>query len=1002
MAHVSTEVTTSQGKCGPVISGRSGTCGKVWHGRKIKKVTLPAPLKHLGCERHPKSADEAPSTARLCYHPPMPLSWNEIRHRAITFSKEWTGARSERAEKQTFWNEFFNVFGMSRKALASFEEPVKNLSGHYGAIDLFWKRMLLVEHKSSGQDLSRAQSQAFDYIQALINEGRHDEIPRYVIVSDFARIALHDLEPEEQKDLPVFAGRRVASLEFPIAEFHRHIYAFAFIPGYKQHKFAEQDPINIEAVEILGRLHDALEAGGYSGHQLERFLVRVLFCLFAEDTGLFEERESFRLYLENRTAPDGSDLGLHVARLFDVLNTPREKRQKNLDETLAAFPYVNGELFAENLGFADFNRGMRNALLACTGFDWSRISPAIFGSLFQAVMEPKERRQIGGHYTNEPDIMKVIRSLFLDDLREEFERVKRGKNKAELKRFHEKIARLRFLDPACGCGNFLVITYRELRLLEIEVLEALFPGDQPNLDISGLSLVDVDAFYGIEISEWPVRIAEVAMWLMDHQMNIRLSEAFGQYFVRLPLTKSPTIVCGNALRLDWKKILTPSQCSYVLGNPPFVGAMFMSQLQRADMIVSSRGLKGVGVLDYVGAWYLTAAEYIRGTQIRVAFVSTNSISQGEQAGILWSELFGRGIKIHFAHRTFAWESEARGKAHVHVVIVGFGTFDTDSKRIYDYDASGVKSSISLARNIGAYLIDGSDICITNRSNPICSVPKMAWGSQPRDGGNFLMTTEEMKALLRVEPRAAKCIRPFTGAVEFLNGIERWCIWLVDIPPGELSQLPEIKKRVERVRAMRLSSKAEATRKKALTPTIFAQIAQPKTDYLLVPLVSSERRHYIPIGFMSKRVIASNLCCVVADATLYHFGVISSAMHMAWVKQVCGRLKSDYRYSKDIVYNNYPWPEAPTSKQRAGVEAAAQGVLDARKAFLNATLADLYDPLTMPPRLVKAHAELDRAVHLCYRPQPFENDRQRVEHLFALYEKLTAPLIGPAKKRRRKT
>src|SRR6267378_4074820 len=387
----------------------------------------------------------------------MPLSWNEIRHRAIAFSKEWTGAKREQAEKQTFWNEFFDVFGIRRRTVASFEEPVKNIAGDYGFIDLFWPGVVLVEHKSLGKDLGKAESQAFRYIQDLAREGREKEIPRYVIVSDFARIALHDLEPEDQHGLPLFQNRRVESNEFPLAEFHKHIREFAFIPGYKQHKFKEQDPINIEAVEIMGRLHDALEAGGYSGHQLERFLVRILFCLFAEDTGIFE-RESFKLYLLNRTAEDGSDLGLHLARLFDVLNTPPDNRQRNLDETLATFPWVNGELFAESLGFADFNRDMRNVLLACTGFDWSRISPAIFGSLFQAVMEARERRQIGGHYTNERDILKVIRSLFLDDLWAEFERGRN--NKAELKRFHERLADLRFFDPACGCGNFLVIAYR--------------------------------------------------------------------------------------------------------------------------------------------------------------------------------------------------------------------------------------------------------------------------------------------------------------------------------------------------------------------------------------------------------------------------------------------------------------------------------------------------------------------------------------------------------------
>ena len=924
----------------------------------------------------------------------MPLSWNEIRHRAIAFSNEWAGAKREQAEKQTFWNDFFKVFGIQRRAVASFEEPVKGISGDYGYIDLFWPKIVLVEHKSLGKDLGKAESQAFRYIQDLARERRVNEIPRYVIVSDFARIALHDLEPEDQRELPLFNNRRVATLEFPLAEFHTHIQDFAFIAGYQQHKFVEQDPINLEAVEIMGRLHDALEAGGYSGHQLERFLVRVLFCLFAEDTGIFE-REAFHLYLLDRTAQDGSDLGLHLARLFEVLDTPKEKRQTNLDETLAAFPWVNGDLFAERLGFADFNRDMRDALLACTRFDWSRISPAIFGSLFQAVMEPRERRQIGGHYTSERDILKVIRSLFLDDLRAEFDRAKG--NKAELRRFHEKLSRLRFLDPACGCGNFLVITYRELRLLEIEILKLLFPGAQPNLDIHTLSLIDVDAFYGIEISEWPARIAEVAMWLMDHQMNIRLSEAFGQYFVRLPLKKSPTIVCGNALRLDWKKILPPEKCSYILGNPPFVGAKFQTDEQRADMETVAGKAENHGLLDYVTGWYFKAAEYIRGTHIVVGFVSTNSISQGEQVGVLWSALFRRyGVRIHFAHRTFKWESEARGKAHVHVVIIGFGESDARNRAIYDYETEN--ATITPARNISPYLIEGPDLAITNRSEPICDVPEMGIGNKPIDDGNYLFTPEEKAAFLKVEPTAKKYFRRWIGSDEFINGIERWCLWLGDCSPSELRQMPHAMERVDAVRTFRLASKSAPTRRIAETPTRFHVENMPKRDFLIVPEVSSERRKYIPIGFMQPEILCSNLVKIIPNATLFQFGVLTSAMHMAWVRQIAGRLESRYRYSANLVYNNFPWPE-PTAKQRAAVEAAAQAVLDARKKFPDSTLADLYDPLAMPPALVKAHAALDRAVDLCYRPQPFDNDRQRVEHLFALYEKLTAPLLPAAKKAR---
>jgi hypothetical protein len=937
----------------------------------------------------------------------VPLSWNEIRHRAIAFSHEWTGVTSERAEKQTFWNEFFNVFGIRRRVVASFEEPVKKISGDYGYIDLFWPGVVLVEHKSFGKDLGKAESQAFCYVQDLAREGRMDEIPRYVIVSDFARIALHDLEPEDQRGLPLFDGRRVATIEFPLADFHKCIHAFAFIPGYKQHKFEEQDPINIEAVEIMGRLHDALEAGGYSGHQLERFLVRVLFCLFGEDTGIFE-RESFKLYLLNRTAEDGSDLGLHLAHLFDVLNTPLDRRQENLDESLATFAYVNGDLFAENLGFADFNRDMRNALVACTRFDWSRISPAIFGSLFQAVMEPKERRQIGGHYTSERDILKVIRSLFLDDLRREFERAKNSK--AELKRFHQKLARLRFLDPACGCGNFLVITYRELRLLEIEILKVIRRGDEQELNIQGLSQVDVDAFYGIEISEWPARIAEVAMWLMDHQMNNLLSEAFGQYFARLPLKKSPTIVCGNALRLDWKKVLPPAKCSFVLGNPPFVGKKEQTAEQKADMDSLFGSVRGAGVLDYVTGWYRKAAEYIQGTRIRVAFVSTNSITQGEQVGLFWNELFARyHLDIHFAHRTFAWQSEARGKAHVHVVIIGFAAFPARRKTIFEYEDIKGEPHAFQAGNINPYLADARNVVLVKRTRQVSGGPEISYGSMANDRhksdkglGNLILDAEARKKLLKESEQLKPFIRPFMGSEEFLNNTQRWCLWLVDAPPSVIRSSPSVLDRVEAVRKAREESNRPETKRLAKTPALFGEIRQPSTPYLLVPKVSSESRPYLPVGFVKPNVIANGSALIVPNARLYHFGVLSSAMHMAWMRYTCGRLESRYQYSSQIVYNNYPWPESPSVKQRAAVEAAAQAVLDARKKFPDATLADLYDPLAMPPALVKAHTHLDRAVDLCYRPQPFDTDRHRVEHLFALYEKLTAPLMATGKKGRRKT
>ena len=935
----------------------------------------------------------------------MPISWNEIRHNAIKFSRDWAGVTSERAEKQTFWNEFFQVFGIKRRVVASFEEPVKKISGQYGYIDLFWPGILLVEHKSAGQNLGKAESQAFDYVRQLANEKRLDEIPRYIIVSDFARIALHDLEPEEQRDLPLFDQRRGVTYEFPLAEFHRQVQHFAFIPGYKQHTLQDQDPVNIEAVKIMGTLHDALEFGGYTGHDLERFLVRVLFCLFAEDTGIFE-RESFHLFIENRTAPDGSDLGERLARLFEILNTPAEKRQVHLDETLAAFPYVNGDLFNEHLGFADFNCDMRNALLACTRKDWSRISPAIFGSLFQSIMDDKKRRQIGAHYTSERDILKVIRSLFLDELRAEFETRKSDRStgrRARLEEFHDKLCQLRFFDPACGCGNFLVIGYRELRQLELETLKALF-GKQTELtlaEINKLSQVDVDQFYGIEISEWPARIAEVALWLMDHQMNLKVSEAFGQLYQRLPLKKSPTIVCGNALRLDWKKILPPGKCSYILGNPPFVGAKFQTDEQRADMDAIAGDAENSGLLDYVTGWYFKAGEYIQGTRIVVGFVSTNSISQGEQVGVLWNHLFQHwSLKIHFAHRTFAWASEARGKAHVHVVVIGFAAFDTANKCIYDYE--GEKPTVIAAKNISPYLVEGSDRAITNRSTPVCDVPKMGIGNKPIDNGNYLFTPGEKAAFLKEEPAAKEFFRRWIGSEEYINGIERWCLWLGDSRPEKLRQMPRVLKRVENVRKFRLASKSAPTRKIAATPTRFHVENMPNKNYLVIPKVSSERRRFIPIGFVTPTTISSDLLQIVPAATHFHFGILSSGMHMAWVRQIAGRLESRYRYSNRLVYNNFPWPSS-TAAQRKRVEEKAQSVLAARKPHLPprglGTLADLYDPLTMPRDLQRAHAELDRAVEKCYRSEPFHSDRERVEFLFSLYEKLTAPLLPVTPKAR---
>ena len=937
----------------------------------------------------------------------MPLSWNEIKHRAIAFSKEWKDETREDAEAKSFWDAFFNVFGLQRRQLASFEEPVKKLTGDWAYIDLFWAGTLLAEHKSAGKDLGKAHAQGMEYIRALISSGRGNEAPRYLIVSDFQRIAIHDLEPEQDPDAPLFQ-RLPPSFEFPLADFHKHIRHFFFIAGYKQHKLNPEDPANEEATQLMCDLHDALEEGEYgtdatgrAGHELKQFLVRLLFCLFGEDNGIFPTR-AFQLYLEDHTAADGSDLGPKLGQLFDVLNTAEDRRQKNLDPDLLDFAYINGDLFAERLALPAFTSAMRGKLLACAAFDWSRISPAVFGSLFQAVMEPRERRQIGAHYTAERNILKVVRSLFLDEFRAEFaaaRKDKSGRGKSRLLALQKKLAALRFLDPACGCGNFLVITYRELRALELEILLTLHAGQQQmgEADVFNLSLIDVDQMFGIEIEEFPARIAEVALWLTDHQANVRLSEAFGQFYKRIPLRKSPHIRVANALRLDWRTVLAPAQCSYILGNPPFVGKHYQSKEQRADMVALLPEFGNVGDLDFVSGWYFKAADYIQGTEIRVGLVSTNSITQGEQVSVLWPALFDRyKIKLHFAHRTFAWVSEARGKAHVHVVIIGFGVGDVLAKRITDYDTDQENPTVSVVSNISPYLTEGSNTVVRKERNPVGAVPEMRCGNKPSDGGNFILTEDEKTDFVANEPSAAKFLRPYVGSDEFINGWQRWCLWLEDATPAELRAMPAVMKRVEAVRDFRLKSTAVPTRKMAAMPTRFFFVSQTKGDCIAIPEVSSQNRRYIPIAIFPPTKVASNKLYLIPTSDIFLLGILCSAMHMAWVKTVSGRLKSDFQYSGSIVYNTYPWPAVPTPAQRRAVEAAAQRVLDARAAFPASTLADLYDPLAMPPALTAAHAALDKAVDRCYRPDPFPTDRARVEHLFALYEKLTAPLAPAAK------
>ena len=757
----------------------------------------------------------------------------------------------------------------------------------------------------------------------------------------------------------------------------------------------------------MATVRSALEAAGYRGHDLERMLVRLLFCLFADDTGIFSPRGAFQDFVETRTRPDGADLGPMLGALFQTLDTPPDERQSNLDETLAAFPYVNGALFSGPLRTAAFDSAMRDGLLEACALDWGGISPAIFGSLFQGVMDPAERRELGAHYTSETNILKLIGPLFLDGLRAELERA--GTNAARLRAFHDRLAAFTLLDPACGCGNFLVVAYRELRRLETETIRRM-RGGQRVLDIAALVRIDVDQCYGIEVEDFPAEVARAALWLVDHQMNLETAAAFGEYFTRLPLTSTPNVLHANALTTDWATAWGDDSSpptsggsgrqgtsfDVILGNPPFGGHHYQTPEQKRDHKAVLQGVKGAGTLDFVTGWFVKAARYMaEHPQTRTAFVATNSISQGEQVGLLWNELMGEyGCRVHFAHRTFAWDNEASGKAAVHVVIVGFGPQDVSPKRLFDYDTPTSEPHEQEVPNINPYLVAGPDVLVLNRSQPLADVPRMVWGNKPTDGGHFLFADEaERDAFLEREPGAAPWVRPYVSGGDFINGRTRYCLWLPEIGPAELRALPTVRERVEGVRRMRLGSKAAATNRKAETPTLFAQIAQPETDYIAVPEVSSERRRYIPMAFLPPEVIASNKVQMVPAATLWHFGVLTSEMHMAWVRYVAGRLESRLSYSNTIVYNNFPWPEAPTEKQRQSVAAAAEAVLAARQPHLGkgATLADLYDPLAMPPELVRAHRALDRAVDLAYRPQAFTTEANRVAFLFDRYEALANPL-----------
>ncbi len=939
----------------------------------------------------------------------MRLSWNEIRTRAGKFAHEWADAAYEKGETQSFYNEFFEIFGKRRRDVARYEERVELLDNTSGFIDLFWPGVLLVEQKSAGRNLTAARGQAGTYFDALPERDR----PRFQLLCDFQTFELLDRDEREET-------------RFALADLPQHVEKFGFIIGVQRRTFRDQDPVNIEASELIARLHDALKASGYDGHDLELFLVRTVFCLFADDTGIFEPRDIFLDFVEERTAADGSDLGPWLAQLFQELNTPPKLRSPVLDEDLARFPHVNGDLFAEGLRIPVFDAAMRQALLDAGQFDWTAISPAIFGALFQSVMEPSDRRAQGAHYTTEKNILKVIEPLFLDDLRAEFRRLqvrRDGRSTADLRKFRDKLGTLRLFDPACGCGNFLIIAYRELRTLEIEVLREIVSRKDAGqsklaLDVEVKSVVDVDQFYGIEIGEFPARIAATALWMMDHIMNNRLSLEFGQTYARIPIEKSPHIRTADALEIDWADVLPPDECSYVFGNPPFGGAKFQSPEQRAQVRrVAALGGSG-GSLDYVAAWFIRAGDYVRRAQprdgarpARIGFVATNSITQGEQVAQLWPLLLDRRyLEIAFAHRTFAWGSDARGKAHVHVVIIGLDPADhaPRDKRLFSYEDINGEPLEGRHAVLTPYLFDGGALTnphavVREESRPINGLVRLITGSKPIDDGHYIFDAEERLALLDAEPAAAGFLRPFVGAREYLQGGKRWILALHDASPAVLARLPHVRERIAAVRAYRRASRSKPTQKLADTPTLYHVNVLPTAPFLVIPQVSSEQREYVPLGWLEPPVIPSDKLRLLPDATLADFALLTSAMHMAWMRAVTGRLESRYMYSVGVVYNTFPLPPGFADTDTSALQRLAQAVLDARADHAGATLAVLYDPVLMPPNLRKAHGALDRAVDRFYRRRRFASEQERVEHLFMLYEKMQAPLEaamrGKLKRRR---
>ena len=935
---------------------------------------------------------------------------------AREFADRWAGKGYEKGESQKFWTTLLTeVFGIEHvDDFLTFEQQVR--LDHTSFIDVFIpKTHVMIEQKSLGKNLADGIKQSdgsilnpFQQAKRYAAELPYSQRPRWIVTCNFAEFWVYDMEQpngEPQKILLKDLEKEYYRLQFLVDEGNTHL--------------KREMEVSIKAGNLVGLIYDKLleqyiEKNSVATlKSLNILCVRLVFCLYAEDAGLFGSRTAFHDYLSHY---DVRDIRRALIDLFQILDTPIDRRDPYLEDALKVFPYINGGLFSNEVTagggapvIPQFTDELRTLILdkASADFDWAVISPTIFGAVFESTLNPETRRSGGMHYTSVENIHKVIDPLFLDALKDEFDTIKQslptpkqtfGKRvydlpvsaKQKLLAFQDKLASLTFFDPACGSGNFLTESYLSLRRLENEVISVLYLGQSIIGEFSNPIKVDIHQFYGIEINDFAVSVATTALWIAEQQMLQETEKISSFSIAPLPLKSYNNIHEANALRINWSEIIAPDRLNYIMGNPPFVGGMMMSREQKQDMLdIFGTKVKGIGELDYVGAWYKKAAAMMHNNAvIKAAFVSTNSITQGEQVAILWKPLFEQyGIHFDFAYRTFRWDNEADIKAHVHCVIIGFSSsISSEShsgKTIYLSD-----NQFFQVANINGYLADAPDVFIENRGTPLCDAPAMNFGNMPRDGGGFILSEEEKDELVKSEPHAAKWIHLFLGATEFINNKKRYCLWLQGASPAELRQCPIVMQRVNRVREMRLASAAASTRQMAETPTLFAQITQPMgVDFILVPRVSSERRRYIPIGFVNKEIIASDAVQIIPSATLYHFGILTSNVHMAWMRVVCGRLKSDYRYSKDIVYNNFPWP-TPTEEQKSRIEMTAQAILDARAKYPDCSLADLYDEVTMPPELRKAHQDNDRAVMSAYGFSTKMSESDCVAELFKLYQQLT--------------